>query len=356
MKALIVCDDDNVIEKITDATTASGYDNIVYRSAMKALDNVEEVSPDVVIFNVCDYPRHWKPFISYSRTFLKKIPEIILFVPKTFSDDEKKKSKTLEVKGIFSNINVDGIYKLKTFISTKKENNAALYGVKILRDIGKENKIETSKISNSFNANRNTEIDSLNTKTENASKTNLSDSKIDSALKVNWFDKKINYEPEIDFFNTKANENVKKDNQSVKSELSSKIEEETKANLFDEKSSNDGIDLFGIKNKNVSETNFLDSKIDAASKLNLADKEIETKKHSDSMMFTHPYSGAFVTGTIKSISDDETLIDFSPDIKIQRLSAGDNINSLSLNTMRGIRSCKAIIERIDDGLITLKVA
>ena len=50
MKALLIADDDIVIEKIKASLTDEGYDVITYRWLIKAMDNVEEIKSDILFF------------------------------------------------------------------------------------------------------------------------------------------------------------------------------------------------------------------------------------------------------------------------------------------------------------------
>jgi len=45
---------------------------IHYRNPVKAMDNVEEIKPSLILFSYSDYPRHWKPFLSYIRASLSR--------------------------------------------------------------------------------------------------------------------------------------------------------------------------------------------------------------------------------------------------------------------------------------------
>ena len=98
MKALVIADDESVIARFNSILTKCGYDCIVYRWLLKALDNVEEIAPHLVVISTRDYPRHWKTFVQYvSGIEGNTIPKIILFIDKDFSLDEKKKAQALNI-------------------------------------------------------------------------------------------------------------------------------------------------------------------------------------------------------------------------------------------------------------------
>jgi CheY-like chemotaxis protein len=102
MKALIIADDETIISRISKVLGQCGYDCIVYRWLLKALDNVEEISPHLVVISARDYPRHWKTFVQYiSGLESTKATKVILYIDNEFSQDEKKKAQALGIYGIF---------------------------------------------------------------------------------------------------------------------------------------------------------------------------------------------------------------------------------------------------------------
>ena len=97
MKALVISDDVKTLEFVEDILLKNGMDVINYKWLVKALDNIEEINPDLIVVNVLDYPRHWKTLAQFVKTiFLNKI-SICLFVPEGFSGGEMKKARTLEI-------------------------------------------------------------------------------------------------------------------------------------------------------------------------------------------------------------------------------------------------------------------
>ena len=102
MKALIIADDETIISRISKVLDQCGYDCIVYRWLLKALDNVEEIAPHLVVISARDYPRHWKTFVQYiSGLESTKATKVILYIDNEFSQDEKKKAQALGINGIF---------------------------------------------------------------------------------------------------------------------------------------------------------------------------------------------------------------------------------------------------------------
>ena len=103
MKILLVIEQDNTRDQIIEHLAPRGFDFIHYRNPIKAIDNIEEIKPDLVIFSAADYPRHWKPFITLQRSLFSKDESVfILLKGDYFSSEESTKASVLEVNGIIS--------------------------------------------------------------------------------------------------------------------------------------------------------------------------------------------------------------------------------------------------------------
>lgn len=101
MKALLVAETDNPVRKITGYVTPLGFDVIRYRSAVKALDNIEEIMPDAVFISATDFPRHWKTLSQFIRSDTgKDATLIILLANERFTADDADKAATIGVQAI----------------------------------------------------------------------------------------------------------------------------------------------------------------------------------------------------------------------------------------------------------------
>ena len=119
MKAIIICDDEELIGKVDSALASLSYDTIIYRWLLKALDNIEEIRPDIVVVSASDYPRHWKTLTQFIKSGIAgKIPDVILYVPKSFSETEKMKAQKLGIKGIFDSCDEDGMSFFRSIINS----------------------------------------------------------------------------------------------------------------------------------------------------------------------------------------------------------------------------------------------
>lgn len=103
MKGMIISDDQEVINSINNFLQSHKIDTIIYRWLLKAMDNVEEIRPDLIIVSANEYPRHWKTLCQFVSSGIGGTgTEIILFEKNPLSEDDKKKAEALGVKGFFS--------------------------------------------------------------------------------------------------------------------------------------------------------------------------------------------------------------------------------------------------------------
>lgn len=127
MKALLIADDDNVISKIKSKLTDDGFDVITYRWLVKALDNVEEIAPEVIIISASSYPRHWKTLVQFVQSGIEGfVPKVILYCEREFDEEDVKKSEALNIAGIFNSIEEDGLTELSDILANKESKNCSL--------------------------------------------------------------------------------------------------------------------------------------------------------------------------------------------------------------------------------------
>ena len=119
MKVLLVADSEELRSFLERELSLRGVDLVHYWHPIKAMDNVEETAPELVIFSARDFPRHWKPFLVYFRAYSQKAEKIpfVLLRGENFSDDEQKKADYLKVNAVIpeSLSSADDLQKLKKF-------------------------------------------------------------------------------------------------------------------------------------------------------------------------------------------------------------------------------------------------
>lgn len=101
MIALLISDTDTFVEKLEETVAPCGFDVIRYRSAIKALDNIEEIRPDAVLISARDFPRHWKTIVQFIRSDTSRDETIIiLLVTSRFSTDDADKAIHIGVQAM----------------------------------------------------------------------------------------------------------------------------------------------------------------------------------------------------------------------------------------------------------------
>ena len=104
MKALLVAESEDTLNLYHSFFESLGYDTVCYRWLLKALDNVDEIMPQVIFMNAVDYPRHWKILVQYIRSGLCKSFPVVLLAAQDISNDDLKKAEYLEVHCIRNSI------------------------------------------------------------------------------------------------------------------------------------------------------------------------------------------------------------------------------------------------------------
>jgi len=101
MKFLLVSTSDSLKPFLERSFNHQAAEVIHYDNPIKAMDNIDEIEPDVVFFAATDYPRHWKPFVMYLRnSFSRRESIFILMISDSFPTEEADKAEYLQVNAI----------------------------------------------------------------------------------------------------------------------------------------------------------------------------------------------------------------------------------------------------------------
>jgi hypothetical protein len=104
MRILIVAESDETVGALQNLfRTEPGYETFGYSLLLKALDNIEEINPDMVLISAADFPRHWKLFVRYlCSPLFQSLPMILLLTDRKFDQDERAKAKALGVNKVIN--------------------------------------------------------------------------------------------------------------------------------------------------------------------------------------------------------------------------------------------------------------
>lgn len=102
MKALLISESDEILNSYAAFFKEAGYDTVCYRWLLKAMDNLEEIEPQLVFIDGFGYPRHWKTLAQYIKTSFKNAPLVLLAAD--LSEEETKKADCLDVHCIRGSI------------------------------------------------------------------------------------------------------------------------------------------------------------------------------------------------------------------------------------------------------------
>lgn len=101
MKALVIADNEKVIEQVGRVLRKFDFEVIVYRWLLKALDSLPEITPHIVVVSAEDYPRHWKLLAQFCAAS-GGAAKVALYRGASFPDEERRKADALGVFGTFS--------------------------------------------------------------------------------------------------------------------------------------------------------------------------------------------------------------------------------------------------------------
>lgn len=411
MKTLIICDDDDIIKKISNGMKSCGYDTIVYHWLLKALDNVEEIDPDLIVINASDYPRHWKTFISYTTTWKcgsgENMPRVILFAKEDFGDDEKQKAKALGVSSILQYDGDDDKFLEQLQIATLSDDMGIADSENIEEELIEEEineeiadeiaeeelgaELIEDEIIDEADAAPAVISENDETIAEELTEEEFIEDEIGNEIPEEIFDEEeistvkeetVTREEEIikqpvfdddiptsledefeteEIFDSAEADNIEVADESAETES---IEEE----IFDDESVDSENIEAEISDYESAETESVEDTVAKDETLEYEDNIEETaavteifqdiKYNAGSMILTNPVSGVFVTGSIVSISGDEKTIVFEPDMpsEMSEMHRDDTVNSLSLKTSKGLKMCRATIADTDGTHFTFHVA
>lgn len=97
MLCLLLSQTEKVVDVLKSFCKRRGWALVVYRLPLKALDNLTEVSPEIVIINAVDFPRQWKIVVQHLDADKNQNNKKILLVGENFSVNDIKKAEFLKV-------------------------------------------------------------------------------------------------------------------------------------------------------------------------------------------------------------------------------------------------------------------
>jgi len=103
MKLLLITENEETRSTLLFHLKPVGFEVVRYASPLKAMDNIDELDPEVVVFSAVDFPRHWKPFVKLLRERKTREESVcILLKGDSFPFEEAAKAVHLGVNGILA--------------------------------------------------------------------------------------------------------------------------------------------------------------------------------------------------------------------------------------------------------------
>ena len=98
MKALVISDRQEITDFVNPLLMNKSFDLIHYKSILKALDNIEEIQPDIIILSASEFPRHWKTLVGFVQSGIGgNEVKVYLCDREPLSDEDNKKALELGV-------------------------------------------------------------------------------------------------------------------------------------------------------------------------------------------------------------------------------------------------------------------
>jgi DNA-binding response OmpR family regulator len=100
MKLLVVARRKDLKDLITYHLNPIGFEIVYYSDPVKVVDSIEDIQPDMLLFNAMDFPRHWKPVLTLLRETLSKEQAVFVILAKNPPYEEAVKATYLGANGI----------------------------------------------------------------------------------------------------------------------------------------------------------------------------------------------------------------------------------------------------------------
>lgn len=101
MKLMLVSDSGQLKPFFNRTFATQSCSVIHYRDPTKAIDNITEITPDAVVFSTTDFPRHWKPFVTFIRErFSRHECVFVLLAAPRFVEEAAGEAEALQVNAI----------------------------------------------------------------------------------------------------------------------------------------------------------------------------------------------------------------------------------------------------------------
>ena len=120
MKLLLVLGTNDNCDTISQSIRPLGFELIRYNNIFKAMDNIDEIDPDVIVISARDFPRHWNilvQFVRYHRA--REICPIIILKGENFNNEDTSKAFLIGVSGVVNDDlnNPEEISRLQNILS-----------------------------------------------------------------------------------------------------------------------------------------------------------------------------------------------------------------------------------------------
>ena len=141
MKALVISDNQEIVDSLQSYLKENNFDIIIYRWLLKALDNIEEIHPDIIFVSACEYPRHWKTLASFVKSGIGgNNIKLFLYDPVPLSEEEVQKAHELGVQALINNLTDLELRKIGSNIINTGLSDNSIHTIKTIKSINTNEK------------------------------------------------------------------------------------------------------------------------------------------------------------------------------------------------------------------------
>lgn len=98
MKVLVVSENHSLTTLIKDFCASQNWYSFCYSVVLKAIDNLVEINPELIIINGVDFPRHWKIVVQHIKQYKSlQTVKVALIVDSHFNKNDEQKAEYFDI-------------------------------------------------------------------------------------------------------------------------------------------------------------------------------------------------------------------------------------------------------------------
>ena len=100
MKLLVISAEESLKHRLAYHFKPMGFEVVHYTDPVKAIDNLEELDPEIILYSAVDFPRQWKPMLTVLRDLRDREECVFILLTEDPPYEEGAKAVHLGVNGL----------------------------------------------------------------------------------------------------------------------------------------------------------------------------------------------------------------------------------------------------------------